>query len=104
MLSPNAIVVEEILIVDCSHANSNKDYSLQPLVANDVFHQVIKGNKSIIGIMLESNINEGNQSADLSKSKLKYGVSITDACIDWKTTAQLLAEAANSLKDVLKTR
>ena len=96
--------VEEILIVDCSHANSNKDYSLQPLVANDIFHQVIKGNKSIIGIMLESNINEGNQSADLSKSKLKYGVSITDACIDWKTTAQLLAEAANSLKDVLKTR
>ncbi|WP_435236130.1 3-deoxy-7-phosphoheptulonate synthase [Psychromonas sp. PT13] len=96
--------VAEILIVDCSHANSNKDYSLQPLVAKDVFHQIIKGNKSIIGIMLESNINEGNQSADLPKDELQYGVSVTDACINWPSTSQLLAEAASLLKDVLKTR
>ncbi len=96
--------VEEILIVDCSHANSNKDYSLQPLVAKDVFHQVIEGNKSIIGIMLESHLNEGNQAADLPKNELKYGVSITDACINWDTTSQLLADAASLLKDVLKTR
>lgn len=96
--------VEEILIVDCSHANSHKDYTLQPLVANDVFHQIIKGNKSIIGIMLESHLNEGNQDAELPKNELKYGVSITDACINWDTTYQLLAEAANLLTDVLKTR
>ena len=96
--------VAEILIVDCSHANSNKDYSLQPLVAKDVFHQIIKGNKSIIGIMLESNINEGNQPADLPKNELQYGVSVTDACINWPSTSQLLAEAASLLKDVLKTR
>ena len=96
--------VAEILIIDCSHANSNKDYSLQPLVAKDVFHQIIKGNKSIIGIMLESNINEGNQSADLPKGELQYGVSVTDACINWNSTSQLLAEAASLLKDVLKTR
>jgi len=96
--------VEEVLIVDCSHANSNKDYSLQPLVAKDVFHQVIEGNKSIIGIMLESNINEGNQAAELAKEQLKYGVSVTDACINWETTSQLLADAVRLLKDTLKTR
>lgn len=96
--------VEEVLIVDCSHENSSKNHALQPLVAKDVFHQVIEGNKSIIGIMLESNINEGNQAATLPKASLKYGVSVTDACIDWETTSQLLAEAVNVLKDTLKTR
>ena len=96
--------VEDILIVDCSHENSNKDYSLQPLVARDVFHQVIDGNKSIIGIMLESNLNEGNQALELRKESLKYGVSVTDACINWDTTSRLLADAACSLKDILKTR
>ena len=96
--------VKDIIIIDCSHANSNKDYSLQPLVANDVFHQVIKGNKSIIGIMIESNINEGNQSSDIPKDQLQYGVSVTDACIDWETTSQLLANADHLLKDTLKNR
>ncbi|HEY5716492.1 MAG TPA: 3-deoxy-7-phosphoheptulonate synthase [Psychromonas sp.] len=96
--------VEEILIVDCSHENSNKNHALQPLVAKDVFHQVIEGNKSIIGIMLESNINEGNQTVTLPKESLKYGVSVTDACINWETTSQLLAEAVDLLKDTLKTR
>lgn len=96
--------VEDILIVDCSHANSNKDYSLQPLVAKDVFHQVVEGNTSIIGIMLESNLNEGNQPLELQKDSLKYGVSVTDACINWDTTSQLLADAVCSLKEVLQTR
>lgn len=100
----NQAGVEEILIVDCSHANSNKDYSLQTLVAKDVFHQVLEGNKSIIGIMLESNINEGNQAADVAKDALKYGVSVTDACINWDTTSQLLADAVSLLQDTLKTR
>ena len=96
--------VEQVLIVDCSHENSSKNHELQPLVAKDVFHQVIEGNKSIIGIMLESNINAGNQSADLPAEDLKYGVSVTDACIDWATTEVLLADAVKSLADTLQKR
>lgn len=96
--------VEDILIVDCSHENSNKNHTLQPLVAKDVFHQVIEGNTSIIGIMLESNINEGNQATSADRESLQYGVSVTDACINWGTTEQLLEAAVNLLKDVLKTR
>jgi len=96
--------IEEILIVDCSHENSNKDHKLQPLVARNVFSQINDGNKSIIGIMLESNIHEGNQSVDLNKSELKYGVSVTDACINWEDTCQLISAADTALSGVLKTR
>ena len=96
--------VEQILIVDCSHENSNKNHELQPLVAKDVFSQIIEGNKSIIGIMLESNINAGNQSADLPAADLKYGVSVTDACIDWESTEALLADASKLLADSLHKR
>ena len=96
--------VEQVLIVDCSHENSNKNHELQSLVAKDVFHQVTEGNKSIIGIMLESNINAGNQSADLPAADLKYGVSVTDACIDWATTEVLLADAVKLLAVSLKKR
>ena len=96
--------IEDILIVDCSHENSSKNHKLQPLVAKDVFNQVNDGNKSIIGIMLESNINEGNQSVDLKKSELKYGVSITDACINWEDTCQLFSDANSLLANTLATR
>lgn len=96
--------VEDILIVDCSHENSNKNHELQALVAKDVFHQVIEGNKSIIGIMLESNINAGNQAATLPAEKLQYGVSVTDACIDWETTCELLNEATVLLKEIIHKR
>jgi 3-deoxy-7-phosphoheptulonate synthase len=96
--------IEDILIVDCSHENSNKNHTLQPLVAKDVFSQINEGNKSIVGIMLESNIHEGNQSANLTKSELKYGVSVTDACINWEDTCQLLDTANTVLADVLKFR
>ena len=96
--------VDDILIIDCSHENSSKNHDLQPLVAKDVFNQIKEGNKSIIGIMLESNINAGNQGAVLPVSDLKYGVSVTDACIDWETTCTLLAEASNALKEPLITR
>ena len=96
--------IEQILIVDCSHENSNKNHELQPLVAKDVFHQVIEGNKSIVGIMLESNLNAGNQSADLPAADLKYGVSVTNACIDWATTEELLAEAVTVLAGNLQQR
>ncbi|MDH4572901.1 3-deoxy-7-phosphoheptulonate synthase [Salinicola acroporae] len=78
------------IMVDCSHANSGKNPENQPLVAEDVVSQIVGGNTSIVGIMLESNIESGSQSLDNGFSNLKYGVSITDACIDWITTEDLL--------------
>jgi len=92
------------IVVDCSHANSNKDPSLQPLVLNDLAHQIIEGNQSIVGAMLESNINAGNQSIPADLAQLKYGVSVTDACIDWAATERVLRETRNKLKDVLPRR
>ncbi|HTS52606.1 MAG TPA: 3-deoxy-7-phosphoheptulonate synthase [Burkholderiales bacterium] len=92
------------IMVDCSHANSNKDPSLQPLVMNDVVHQIMEGNQSIVGTMLESNINAGNQPIPADLTQLKYGVSVTDACIDWATSEKLLREARNKLRDVLPRR
>ncbi|WP_318419933.1 3-deoxy-7-phosphoheptulonate synthase [Photobacterium leiognathi] len=92
------------LMVDCSHANSRKDYRRQPLVAEDVIHQIREGNKSIIGLMIESHLNEGNQSADLPRDEMTYGVSITDACISWETTEQLLRQAHKELVPFLQDR
>ena len=96
--------LEPGIIVDCSHGNSNKDYTRQPLVAKDVMAQICAGNKSIIGIMLESNINAGNQSSDLPQESLAYGVSVTDACIDFTETAALLADADSQLSGSLSAR
>ncbi|WP_371188836.1 3-deoxy-7-phosphoheptulonate synthase [Thalassotalea maritima] len=92
------------LIVDCSHANSSKDHNRQPLVADNVVNQICEGNQSIIGLMLESHLHDGKQSADLDKSQLTYGVSVTDACIGWQTTEQLMASMYNKLKPVLMSR
>jgi len=86
------------IMVDCSHANSNKDHNLQPLVARDCVEQIVNGNKSIMGLMLESNLEAGNQSLTSDLSALKYGVSITDACIDWDTTVKTLRESVELLK------
>lgn len=96
--------LEPGIVIDCSHGNSNKDYRRQPLVAENVFTQIVEGNKSIIGIMLESNINAGNQSTSGAKDSLKYGVSVTDACIDLNDTELLLAQAAEKLVEPLKQR
>ena len=82
------------IMVDCSHGNTNKDYTLQPKVAKYCINQVVNGNDSIIGMMLESNIHEGNQKIT---DNLKYGVSLTDACIDWETTENLLLSLADKL-------
>ncbi len=91
------------LIVDCSHANSHKNHELQPLVAKDVAKQIQSGNQSIVGIMLESNIKAGNQKLG-NPSDLEYGVSITDACIDWETTEKLLLELAEMVCPALNQR
>lgn len=92
------------IVVDCSHGNSNKDPALQPLVLQDCVHQILEGNRSIVGMMLESNLGWGNQPIPVNLSQLKYGVSITDACIDWPTTEQVLREADAKLKPVLAGR
>jgi 3-deoxy-7-phosphoheptulonate synthase len=85
------------IVVDCSHGNSNKDYRLQPASFRDVIRQVEAGNKSVVGLMLESNLKEGSQPIPKDLTRLKYGVSITDACIDWETTEELLLEAHKTL-------
>lgn len=92
------------LVVDCSHGNSMKDFSLQPLVVENCTNQILEGNQSIVGLMLESNLYEGNQTVPDELANLKYGVSITDACIGWETTEDLLLKTRDKLKDVLPGR
>ncbi len=92
------------IMVDCSHANSNKQYELQPLVVEDVAKQIVGGNRSITSLMIESNLNAGKQSIPKDLSQLKYGVSVTDGCIDWETTESCLRELRDVLKDVLPGR
>ncbi|CAG9000159.1 MAG: Phospho-2-dehydro-3-deoxyheptonate aldolase, Tyr-sensitive [Candidatus Celerinatantimonas neptuna] len=96
--------LEPCMIVDCSHGNSNKNHRLQPLVAWNVVNQIQEGNRSIIGLMIESNINEGNQSSEQPVCDLKYGVSVTDACIDWQTTEKVLFEMYHALTGHLSKR
>lgn len=92
------------IVVDCSHANSSKDPALQPLVLDNLAHQIQDGNRSIVGMMVESNINWGNQKLTSNPADLKYGVSITDACIDWETTERSVREMADRLRNVLAGR
>jgi 3-deoxy-7-phosphoheptulonate synthase len=92
------------IVVDCSHGNSNKDPALQPLVLRDCVEQVVNGNRSIIGLMLESHLLAGNQEIPADLRQLRYGVSVTDGCIDWPTTEVALSEASRALRPVLKLR
>jgi len=92
------------IVVDCSHANSSKKPELQPLVMADVVNQIRAGNKSILGVMIESNIEPGNQPIPADLSQLKYGCSVTDGCVGWDTTEKMLRDAAVLLRDVLPER
>ena len=92
------------IVVDCSHANSNKDHNVQPLVLDDIVHQIKDGNQSICGVMIESNINEGNQSIPDDLSQLEYGVSVTDACISWESTEKSLHKMVDTLTGHLTDR
>lgn len=92
------------IMVDCSHANSNKDPALQPLVMENVANQIAEGNNSIIGLMVESHLGWGSQSIPKDLGQLKYGVSITDACIDWDTTEKAVLAMRDKIKDVLPKR
>jgi len=95
--------LEPRVMVDCSHAQTSKDYTKQPGVLDALVEQVRGGSRAIMGAMLESNINAGNQPLGGDRSKLKYGVSITDPCIDWPTTERCLTEAAHALEAVGQT-
>jgi 3-deoxy-7-phosphoheptulonate synthase len=87
----------ETIMVDCSHGNSMKKFQGQANVMRNVIDQYIAGNDALIGLMLESNLFEGNQKFSGDLAALKYGVSITDECISWETTERLLLTAAEKL-------
>jgi 3-deoxy-7-phosphoheptulonate synthase len=89
--------LNQTIVIDCSHDNSNKDYLLQPLVLNDCINQIIAGNQSIVGFMLESYLHAGNQPLS---SELKYGISITDECIDWSDTEKAIMLAFSRIKTI----
>jgi 3-deoxy-7-phosphoheptulonate synthase len=86
------------IVIDCSHGNTNKDYKLQPAVLESVIQQIVDGNTSIVGMMLESNLYEGNQPIADKREKLKYGVSVTDKCIGWEETEKIILAAHEKLK------
>lgn len=92
------------IMVDCSHGNSMKDHKKQLDVLTSVTEQIQGGNQSIIGVMLESNLCEGNQPIPDDLEEIRYGVSVTDACINWENTEIALREMAAKLKGVLPTR
>ncbi len=83
------------VLVDCSHANSAKDHRRQAIAFRDVLAQRAAGDRGLIGLMIESNLFEGRQALGGDPSKLRYGVSITDACIGWEETVRLVHEAAS---------
>jgi len=103
----NVKVVEEKLkeanlppriVIDCSHGNTNKDYRLQSKVFEDVVQQIVDGNTSIVGMMLESHLYEGNQPLNCQPEELKYGVSVTDKCIGWEETEKIILAAYEKLR------
>jgi len=92
-------VQKQAIMIDCSHGNSNKNHRNQPKVAEVIAEQVRAGDNAIIGVMIESNINEGNQKVPLEgPAGLKKGVSITDACIDWESTVDVLENLADAVR------
>ena len=106
-LAENAMTKAKLLpnvIVDCSHANSNKNPELQPLVMADVISQIVAGNKNITGLMIESNIVAGNQPILADRNQMTYGCSVTDGCVDWATTEKMIRDAAERLRSVLAQR
>lgn len=87
------------IVIDCSHGNSKKNHKLQASVFENVVQQILEGNTSIVGLMLESNLHEGNQSLCSSPGQLKYGVSVTDKCIAWEETEEIILAAYEKLSE-----
>ena len=92
------------IVIDCSHGNSLKQHDVQPLVLTNIVRQIRDGNTSIVGVMLESNLEAGRQDIPEDRSQLRRGVSVTDACIDWNDTETALREAQSQLAAVLPAR
>lgn len=92
------------IMIDASHANSGKDPYLQPMVIHNVAEQIIHGNNSIMGLMIESHLKGGRQDIPSDLSQLEYGKSVTDGCLDWDTTEQTLRDFANAVRDYLPNR
>lgn len=89
--------IQPRIVIDCSHGNSNKDYKLQASVLENVIQQITDGNTSIVGMMLESNLHEGNQPIPSNLEQLKHGVSVTDKCIGWEETEKIILAAYKEL-------
>lgn len=100
----NKAKVSNKIMIDTSHANSNKDPFLQPLVLKNITEQILDGNKSIVGIMVESHLKGGRQDIPVNLADLEYGKSVTDGCIDWDTTEEALLAMDAALKTVLAER
>jgi 3-deoxy-7-phosphoheptulonate synthase len=96
--------LRENIVVDCSHANSWKKPELQPLVLRDVVHQIREGNRSVVGVMIESFLEPGSQPIPADRSQLRYGCSVTDACLGWDTTVEMLRGARDLLREILPGR
>ncbi|MCB1213874.1 MAG: 3-deoxy-7-phosphoheptulonate synthase [Deltaproteobacteria bacterium] len=90
--------LREKIMIDCSHGNSQKDHNKQAEVFHSGLEQILAGNKAICGFMIESNLEAGNQKIPKDLKQLQYGVSVTDACIDWTSTEKLILEAHEKLK------
>jgi 3-deoxy-7-phosphoheptulonate synthase len=88
------------IMIDCSHANSSKDYKRQPLVCHEIAEQVASGNRDILGVMIESNLVAGAQKlkSGTPLNELVYGQSITDGCVDWSTTHAMLSELSAAVR------
>lgn len=91
------------IVIDCSHANSWKKPELQPLVVRDVVHQILEGNESIVGVMIESFLEAGSQTPSIEPGTLKYGQSVTDPCLGWEETAACIRAAHRDLRSLRGT-
>ncbi|GGY42355.1 phospho-2-dehydro-3-deoxyheptonate aldolase [Bacterioplanes sanyensis] len=92
------------IMIDCSHENSSKDPAIQPLVMDNVSNQILDGNQSIIGLMVESHLKHGRQNIPANLDDLEYGLSVTDGCISWEETEAAVRKMRDKLKDVLPKR
>ncbi|MEX2129952.1 MAG: 3-deoxy-7-phosphoheptulonate synthase [Pseudohongiellaceae bacterium] len=96
--------LKENIMIDCSHGNSQKDFRKQADVLDAVADQIVSGNRSIIGVMMESNLEEGNQPIPDDLDEIRYGVSITDSCLNWQTTEKLLTDFSDKIVSSLRER
>lgn len=90
--------LDPCIMIDCSHANSGKDYRNQPGVCAEIGAQIAAGDSSIRAIMIESHLNEGAQKLGSDLSALEYGVSVTDSCVGWETTVEMVQQVADDVR------